>query len=70
MSFKIKNDWLSHKVIVQRTYNEHNGHDDADSEKEAIFHTVCQDLVKQIKEWISLSVKPDVVLLELEDTPT
>lgn len=25
-SFKVKDDWLNHKVIVQRTSNDHNGH--------------------------------------------
>ncbi|XP_055070281.2 uncharacterized protein [Misgurnus anguillicaudatus] len=62
-SFKVKNDWLSHKIIVQHTSKEHNGHN-ATCEKEGHFQTVCPDLVKQIEEWISLGVKPDIILLE------
>ncbi|XP_056587061.1 uncharacterized protein LOC130407814 isoform X4 [Triplophysa dalaica] len=62
-SFKIKDDWLSHKVIVQRTSKEHNGHN-ATCEKEGHFQAVCPDLRKQIEEWISLGVKPDIILLE------
>lgn len=62
-SFKVKNDWLSHKIIVQRTSKEHNGHN-ATFEQEGHFQTVCPDLVKQIEEWISLGVKPDIILLE------
>lgn len=62
-SFKVKNDWLSHKIIVQRTSKEQNGHN-ATFEQEGHFQTVCPDLVKQIEEWISLGVKPDIILLE------
>ncbi len=43
-----------HKVVVQRIFTQHNGHDS--SEEDGHFHQIHPQLVDQIKKWIALGV--------------
>ncbi len=65
ISFKVRNDWKGHKVVVQRIFTQHNGHDS--SEEDGHFHQIHPQLVDQIKKWIALGVKPDVILLQANE---
>lgn len=63
MSFKLRKDWLDYKVIVQRTFSHHNDHD-PQSQEDGHFQRICPEIITQIKERISLGVKPDIILLQ------
>ncbi|RXN17254.1 zinc finger SWIM domain-containing 1-like protein [Labeo rohita] len=65
ISFKVRNDWKGHKVVVQRIFTQHNGHDS--SEEDGHFQQLHPQLVDQIKKWITLGVKPDVILLQANE---
>ncbi|KAI2645117.1 Protein FAR1-RELATED SEQUENCE 8 [Labeo rohita] len=65
ISFKVRNDWKGHKVVVQRIFTQHNGHDS--SEEDGHFQQIHPQLVDQIKKWITLGVKPDVILLQANE---
>lgn len=64
-SFKVTNDWKGHKVVVQRIFDQHNGHDV--SVEDGHFQQIHPQLVDEIKKWITLGVKPDVVILQAHE---
>ncbi|KAI7790214.1 putative metabotropic glutamate receptor 7, partial [Triplophysa rosa] len=62
----------SHRVVgckayisFKRIFTQHNGHDS--SEEDGHFQQIHPQLVDQIKKWITLGVKPDVILLQANE---
>jgi len=63
VSFKKRTDWLSKLVIIERIYRIHSGHDPTSS-SEGHSEKISPELVKHIRDLISLGVKPGTILLK------
>ena len=63
ISFKLRRDWVNYKVIVQRMFTFHSGHD-PQALTEGHTEKTCPQLISKIQTWLSLGVKPDIILLQ------
>ncbi len=65
LSFKVCSEYTVLRqvhIVLQRTYAEHTGHDVNDDLDQHV-NPIHQALQKEIKEWIKLGVKNDLILL-------